>query len=148
MFVLRMLLFTVMNKHVVVDDTFDKSTQDLSPKFTQDASIQEPKQEINVQKSVTQDEPDNSYDEVCIVTTGNVDSGKSTLIGTLVTNELDDGNGKLRILIAKHQHEIKSGKTSDISVRTIHKYARKEVVLVDLCGHKKYLGTTIFGLTG
>ena len=85
---------------------------------------------------------------MCIVTTGNVDSGKSTLIGALVTNELDDGNGKLRLEIAKHQHERDTGKTSDISVRTIRKYPGKETVLVDLCGHKKYLGTTIFGLTG
>ena len=82
------------------------------------------------------------------MTTGNVDSGKSTLIGALVTNELDDGNGKLRLEIAKHNHERVSGKTSDISVRTIQKYDNRETILVDLCGHKKYLGTTIFGLTG
>ena len=95
----------------------------------------------------TSNSEQNSFEEVCIVTTGSVDSGKSTLIGALTTNELDDGNGKLRALIAKHKHELISGKTSDISIRTIQQN-NKEIVMVDLCGHKKYLGTTIFGLTG
>lgn len=86
--------------------------------------------------------------ETCVVTVGSVDSGKSTFIGTLCTNQLDDGNYKLSKSVAKHPHEKESNKTSDISVRTIRKYEGKDVVMVDLCGHKKYLGTTIFGLTG
>ena len=85
--------------------------------------------------------------EVCIVITGSVDSGKSTFIATCITNEIDDGNGKLRTLVAKHPHEIESGRTSDISTRIINNGC-KDIVLVDLCGHEKYLKTTMFGLTG
>lgn len=86
--------------------------------------------------------------ETNIVTVGSVDSGKSTFIGTLVTNELDDGNYKLSKIVAKHKHEVETKKTSDISVKTVRRYKGKDVVLIDLCGHKKYLKTTIFGLTG
>jgi elongation factor 1-alpha len=89
--------------------------------------------------------------EVCIVTAGSVDSGKSTLIGTFVTDKTDDGNGSLRKLVAKHKHEIVSGKTSDISTSVLHRKLKdgdKELVMVDLCGHRKYLGTTIYGMTG
>jgi len=86
--------------------------------------------------------------ETNIVTVGSVDSGKSTFIGTLVTNELDDGNYKLSKMIAKHKHEVDTKKTSDISVKTVQRYKGKDTVLIDLCGHRKYLKTTIFGLTG
>ena len=36
---------------------------------------------------------------------GNVDSGKSTLIGVLYNNELDDGRGKARQNVLQHPHE-------------------------------------------
>lgn len=131
------------NNVIIIDDT---NTNSINNSSNNENETDKDSQDENNTQNVENTEF--SCNEVCIVTTGNVDSGKSTLIGTLVTNELDDGNGKLRMLIAKHQHEIISGKTSDISIRTIQKYEGKEVVLVDLCGHKKYLGTTIFGLTG
>jgi 2-methylaconitate cis-trans-isomerase PrpF len=47
-----------------------------------------------------------------IAVVGNVDAGKSTLIGTLTTSSLDDGRGKSRTSIMKHRHEIESGRTS------------------------------------
>merc|ERR1712110_522958 len=46
---------------------------------------------------------------------GNVDAGKSTLIGTLTTSCLDDGRGKSRTSIMKHRHEIETGRTSTAS---------------------------------
>lgn len=138
-----------MNKNVIVIEDSKQNINNTNNSVPSRNSIDT--SDDNANDNTSNDNDDNIVslcDEVCIVTTGNVDSGKSTLIGALVTNELDDGNGKLRLEIAKHQHERVSGKTSDISVRTIQKYPGKETILVDLCGHKKYLGTTIFGLTG
>ncbi|KAF1780699.1 P-loop containing nucleoside triphosphate hydrolase [Phytophthora cactorum] len=63
---------------------------------------------------------------------GNVDSGKSSLIGTLIKGELDDGRGSSRQAIFRHKHEM----------------AHKRIQLIDLAGHEKYLKTTVFGLTG
>lgn len=71
----------------------------------------------------------------------------SSTIGVIISNELDDGNGSARLKVAKHNHEITSGKTSDISTRIITN-GERDITLVDLCGHEKYLKTTTFGLTG
>ena len=88
-------------------------------------------------------------DEIGIAVVGSVDSGKSTLIGTLISNKLDDGNGSNRAIVAGHNHEIKSGKTSSITVHSMKNYQNNNsVVLIDLCGHEKYLGTTLYGIMG
>ena len=50
-----------------------------------------------------------------VAVVGNVDAGKSTLIGTLTTSHLDDGRGSSRTAIMKHRHEIESGRTSTSS---------------------------------
>jgi GTPase len=49
---------------------------------------------------------------VCVV--GNVDSGKSTLLGTLVTGQLDNGRGRSRLHVFRHKHEVETGRTSSI----------------------------------
>ena len=85
--------------------------------------------------------------QICVVIAGSVDSGKSTFVGVLDQNKLDDGNGFARKFVAKHKHEIECGRTSDISVRSINT-DEKSIILVDLCGHAKYLKTTLFGITG
>mmetsp|Transcript_16674 Transcript_16674/g.15038 ORF Transcript_16674/g.15038 Transcript_16674/m.15038 type:complete len:521 (+) Transcript_16674:148-1710(+) len=101
---------------------------------------------------------------------GNVDSGKSTLIGVLTNASLDDGRGAARSLVMKHRHELENGRTSAVTVEIMgykgddqvtssarnHAQRWIEVVersdrtvsLIDLCGHEKYLKTTLFGLTG
>mmetsp|Transcript_51959 Transcript_51959/g.96123 ORF Transcript_51959/g.96123 Transcript_51959/m.96123 type:complete len:707 (+) Transcript_51959:48-2168(+) len=50
--------------------------------------------------------------EVRICTCGNVDSGKSTLLGVLTRGLQDDGRGKARSPIFRHRHELESGRTS------------------------------------
>ena len=91
----------------------------------------------------------NQCDEIGIAVVGSVDSGKSTLIGTLISNKLDDGNGSNRSIVSGHNHEIKSGKTSSISVHSMKKYqGNNSVILIDLCGHEKYLKTTLYGIMG
>ena len=54
-----------------------------------------------------------------IAVIGNVDAGKSTLIGTLKTGILDNGRGQSRVLVTKHQHEIDSGRTSTVTMHMV-----------------------------
>mmetsp|Transcript_2142 Transcript_2142/g.2953 ORF Transcript_2142/g.2953 Transcript_2142/m.2953 type:complete len:645 (-) Transcript_2142:97-2031(-) len=108
-----------------------------------------------------------------VAVVGNVDAGKSTLIGTLTTSSLDDGRGKSRTSIMKHRHEIESGRTSTATshlmgfrstgepiggrdqVRANKRKSEDEVAresyrvitLMDLAGHEKYLKTTIHGVS-
>lgn len=103
-----------------------------------------------------------------VAVVGNVDAGKSTLIGTLTTSALDDGRGKSRTAIMKHRHEIESGRTSTATThlmgfrstgqpvagrdqvrgskrKTEDEVARESyriITLMDLAGHEKYLKTT------
>ena len=46
---------------------------------------------------------------------GNVDAGKSTLLGVLTHDELDNGRGRARLNLFRHLHEIQTGRTSSIS---------------------------------
>jgi elongation factor 1-alpha len=78
---------------------------------------------------------------------GSVDSGKSSLIGVLTNKKLDDGRGSARLSILRTKHEKESGRTSNISYNYI-KYDDKDVTLIDLAGHEKYLKTTLYGITG
>jgi len=108
--------------------------------------------------------------EVRVAVVGNVDSGKSTMLGVLTRGQLDNGRGLARTNIFVHKHEIESGRTSSISqeilgfdskgsivnyagVRTLStneicEASAKIVNFIDLAGHEKYLRTTVFGLTG
>lgn len=102
---------------------------------------------------------------------GNVDAGKSTLIGTLTHACLDDGNGSNRKLVTKYPHELVTGRTSTVTQhllafdnsgetivapRSAGRYTdsylaqrakERTVSLMDLAGHEKYLKTTIAGLS-
>ena len=80
-----------------------------------------------------------------IVYIGNVDSGKTTLMSVLSNNTLDNGNGLARSKIFKHPHEQESGRTSSISMKFTN-ILGKEFIFTDLCGHERYLKTTIFGM--
>lgn len=108
--------------------------------------------------------------EVRVAIIGNVDSGKSTMVGVLTRSILDDGRGLARSKVFKHQHEESTGRTSSIGQhnlclnsngailndpqfrnQTCGDYiakASKVVTLVDLAGHEKYFRTTAYGLTG
>jgi GTPase len=109
-----------------------------------------------------------------ITLVGNVDAGKSSIIGVLTRGILDDGNGLARSFILKHDHEQLRGQTSSIGTelvgfdingkhitptnpnkdRRLKEYkevsakSHTRIVLIDLCGHKKYLKTTLNGLCG
>jgi len=108
--------------------------------------------------------------EVRIAVVGNVDSGKSTMVGVLTRSMLDDGRGSARQKILKFSHEAQTGRTSSIGQHNLcisstgeilndstfrqtqcgEVVARssKLITMVDLAGHEKYFKTTAFGLTG
>lgn len=86
---------------------------------------------------------------LAIAVAGSIDAGKSSLIGVLSSGKLDNGNGSARNLVARHPHEVETGRTSDISTRMLYcKNRNKAITLIDLCGHEKYLKTTTCGITG
>jgi len=58
-------------------------------------------------------------DEVRICTVGNVDSGKSTLLGLLTQGLQDDGRGRARSAVFRHRHEMETGRTSCIATTTL-----------------------------
>jgi GTPase len=93
-------------------------------------------------------DPNYKITKTAVAFAGSVDAGKSSLIGCLSYNILDDGRGSARTLVAKHDHEIKSGKTSDISTRIYDANSGEAITFVDLCGHEKYFKTTSFALSG
>lgn len=107
--------------------------------------------------------------ETRIAVVGNVDAGKSTMLGVLVKGGLDDGRGKARVNLFRHKHEIESGRTSSVGMEIMGFDTKGEIVgsnvpgrkltwneigirsakvisFTDLAGHERYLRTTVFGL--
>lgn len=89
----------------------------------------------------------NTVTEKAFVIVGNVDAGKSSLIGTLISGKNDDGRGSARELVARHKHEIDSGKTSSISTKIIRFSNGSKATLIDVAGHQKYFKTTMYGIS-
>ncbi|KAJ1664157.1 hypothetical protein IW140_004272 [Coemansia sp. RSA 1813] len=114
--------------------------------------------------------------EVRVAVVGNVDAGKSTMLGVLTQGSLDDGRGRARVALFRHKHELDSGRTSSVGLEILgfdrsagdpvrhtdahqisqHRKmdwhavcsrASKLVSFLDLAGHEKYLKTTIFGMS-
>lgn len=52
--------------------------------------------------------------EIRVAVVGNVDAGKSTLLGVLTHGELDNGRGTARQKLFRHKHEMESGRTSSV----------------------------------
>lgn len=111
--------------------------------------------------------------DIRVAIIGNVDSGKSTLVGVLAKGELDDGRGSARLKVFNFTHEAENGRTSSIGQEImgfnddgtwveparvtatknqcwsqIADKSKKLITFIDLCGHEKYLKTTMFGMVG
>jgi len=109
-------------------------------------------------------------DHLLIGVAGHVDHGKSTLIGTLTTGELDNGSGSTRIFLDVQKHEIERGLSADLSF-AVYGYkdgkavkvknplnkrnksrmvenCEKLISFVDTVGHEPWLRTTIRGIVG
>lgn len=52
--------------------------------------------------------------ELRVAALGNVDAGKSTILGVLTKGDLDDGRGRARVDLFRHKHEIETGRTSSV----------------------------------
>ncbi|KAJ5225810.1 hypothetical protein N7468_007035 [Penicillium chermesinum] len=65
-------------------------------------------------------EEDYSHTEqIRISIAGPSTAGKSSLLGTLTSSQLDNGRGKSRLSLLKHRHEISSGITSSVAQELI-----------------------------
>ncbi|KAI9928206.1 hypothetical protein AWENTII_007905 [Aspergillus wentii] len=106
--------------------------------------------------------------ELRVAVVGNVDAGKSTMLGVLVKGNLDDGRGKARLNLFRHKHEVESGRTSSVGLEImgfdshgeivssaqgrkmswedIGRKSAKVISFSDLAGHERYLRTTVFGM--
>ncbi|MFB6252713.1 MAG: GTPBP1 family GTP-binding protein [Halobellus sp.] len=109
-------------------------------------------------------------DHIVVGTAGHVDHGKSTLVGSLVTGESDDGEGGTRGFLDVQPHEVERGLSADLSYAVygfiddgavhmdnphrksdrarIVEEADRLVSFVDTVGHEPWLRTTIRGLVG
>lgn len=58
--------------------------------------------------------PTEDFIEIRVAVVGNVDAGKSTLLGVLTHAELDNGRGHARQKLFRHRHELESGRTSAV----------------------------------
>jgi len=68
------------------------------------------------------------YSDVRYAVCGNVDSGKSTLIGVLISGDLDNGRGRARGHVFNHPHELETGRTSSIGEQIMGFNAKGECV--------------------
>jgi len=74
--------------------------------------------------------------ETRIAVVGNVDAGKSTMLGVLVKGGLDDGRGKARVNLFRHKHEIESGRTSSVGMEIMGFDTKGDVVASTVPGRK------------
>uniref|UniRef100_A0A3Q3MM37 Tr-type G domain-containing protein n=1 Tax=Labrus bergylta TaxID=56723 RepID=A0A3Q3MM37_9LABR len=70
---------------------------------------------------------DQQFLDLRVAVLGNVDSGKSTLLGVLTQGELDNGRGRARLNLFRHLHEIQTGRTSSISFEILGFNSKGEV---------------------
>ena len=113
---------------------------------------------------------DTDDSHIVVGTAGHVDHGKSTLVGTLVTGQADDGQGGTRSYLDVQPHEVERGLSADLSyavygfdesgpVRMDNPHRKSDrarvveeserlVSFVDTVGHEPWLRTTIRGLVG
>ena len=68
---------------------------------------------------------------------GNVDSGKSTLVGVLSRGQLDNGRGSARSHVFVHAHELESGRTSNVSTELMGFKGTAQVLPVSLRNKNK-----------
>lgn len=114
-----------------------------------------------------------THGEIRVTITGNVDSGKTSLLGVLTKGILDNGRGLARSSVFTFKHELESGRTSAVGREYLGFDSHGEIVnedkkgglktpteaeitersskiinFIDLAGHEKYLKTTVFGMSG
>jgi len=66
--------------------------------------------------------------DIKIVMLGSEGSGKSTLVGVLISGKNDNGKGSARTNVFRHKHEILDGRTSSISQQILGFDCKGEVI--------------------
>lgn len=76
---------------------------------------------------------DRPVSDITIATIGNVDSGKSTLVGVLTKSVLDDGRGFARSKVFNFIHEQNNGRTSSIwhEIMGFHSLTDEEKMILE-----------------
>ena len=122
-----------------------------------------------VYELLVREKNDQKYIDIKVAVAGSVDVGKSSLLGVLISGQNDNGRGSARLAVFNFRHEVFSGRTSSIAHHILgfndkghitnysgmHKKSWPDIVrdsskiisFYDLCGHERYLRTTIMGLT-
>lgn len=146
------------------DEIVDEATAQQIKELADSEDLQQLQYEIDQSRN---------QNDVRVAVIGNVDSGKSTLVGVLTKSQLDDGRGLARSKVFNFSHEQVNGRTSSIGQEImgfdsklqqvvydrdnatrnqswghVVSNSDKLVTFLDLCGHEKYLKTTMFGLVG
>ena len=76
--------------------------------------------------------------------------GKSTLIGSLLSDDLDNGRGYSRCCVLRHRHEFRGsnrGQSSCVGRFWLEESQGKTVILTDTPGNEKYLKQTLAAAT-
>lgn len=92
---------------------------------------------ISIQSASIENHPP----EIRIGVGGNVDAGKSSFVGVITRNILDNGRGLARSFVLRHKHEQETGRTSSSSQQYI-RTPEKIIEFNDLAGHEKYYKCT------
>jgi len=169
------MIFEVGGKTGLSDEDCDKSVINLiaiADKLNCDSTVVcERKGKTGKSTDVLIRERDaEKYSDIRIAVCGNVDAGKSTLVGVLTSGKLDDGRGSQRVACFNFKHEKESGRTSSIGemmigfntkgvcvnyeqghkmdIGNVMEQSYKVVSFFDLAGHERYLKTTVSGMTG
>lgn len=148
-----------------------KMDRGLNSLFQEGSPVaKEPQKKFKVGEVMIRKFGNEQFLDLRIAVCGNVDSGKSTLIGVLTRGKLDNGRGFARMQVFQHKHEVQTGRTSSVSHQILGFDAKGEIInyslvgspdwkeiieksskvctFIDLAGHEKYLKTTVFGMTG
>jgi elongation factor 1-alpha len=158
--------------HRAASSSQGQSTDVETPRSSNDQCASDDDEEGIVGIATLQDGPMLKTDDehVVVGTAGHVDHGKSTLVGTLVTGDRDDGQGGTRSFLDVQPHEVERGLSADLSYAVygfddegpvrmdnpdrktdragIVQEADRLVSFVDTVGHEPWLHTTIRGLVG
>ena len=97
-----------MNSTSKLDNESQLPTEKISPLKDKNANIIQFSVDTKFIKEflVRKNFSDEDFMEVRVAVVGNVDAGKSTMLGVLTHGVLDDGRGEARTKLFRHKHEI------------------------------------------